>query len=185
MSTDVDYLIDRFVDAVNTGIREPVDPENTPPSVFVGEPNEYDNYDWRIKPLAAIDWIEPLEERLGFRIPAVYRSLIARYVFPAFEFGDVFFFGNMPEGTAHYEFRERLFLDECMSAKLLAAGYLQFANPCETNYDPVCCDMNRANEADAPIVQIDHEGMLCNDEVVVVCEVAPSLRALIQTAYAA
>jgi len=48
------------------------------------------------------------------------------------------------------------------------------------NYEPVCFDMSRASETDAPIVQMDHEEILCNDEVVVVREVAPSLAAFIE-----
>jgi len=180
MAYEIDCLIDRFVDAVNTGERESVDPEGTPPSVRLGEPSAYDDYDWCIKPFAATEWIEPLEERLGFQIPAVFRSLVGRYVFPAFEFGGLFFFANTPEGTAFHEFRTRLFPDPRMSPKLLEAGYLQFGNPFEANYDPVCFDMNRASRTDAPVVQIDHEEILCNDEITVVREVAPSLRGLIE-----
>lgn len=179
-NSEIDILIDRFVNAVNTGTREPVDPEETPPSVFVGEPNEYGEYDWSIKPFVSV-WIENLEERLGFQIPAAYRSMVTRYIFPAFEFRDVFFFANTPEGTAFREFRDRVYLDECMSPKLLSAGYLQFGNPYETNYDPVCFDMNRASETDAPIVQIDHEWILCDDKIVVVREIAPSLATLIES----
>jgi len=132
-SAEIDYLIDRFVDVVNTGSREPVDPDDTPPSVLVGEPNEYDNYNWRIKPLASIDWVEPLEKRLGFRIPAVYRSLIARYIFPAFEFGDIFFFANTPEGTAFFEFRDRLFADpRCPQSCWTAAMFNSAVRGCIT-----------------------------------------------------
>lgn len=178
--TEIDYLIDGFVDAINSGWRERVDAEDTPPSVFVGEPNEYGTCDWRVKPYAVVDWIEPLEQRLGFQIPTVFRSLVTRYIFPAFEFGGISFFANTPEGTAHYEFRRRLFLDTQMSPKLLAASYLQFGNPYELSYDPVCFDMNRADVTDAPIVQIDHEAILCSSEIVVVREVALSLRGLIE-----
>lgn len=181
--TDIDYLIDRFVDAVNSGQRERVDREDAPRSVFVGEPNEYGSYDWRVKAWAAIDWIEPLERRLGFRIPGAYRSLVTRYIFPAFEFGELFFFANTPEGTAFHEFRERLFADPKMSPKLLEAGYLQFGNPHETNYDAMCFDMNLASGTDAPLVQVDHEGILCSDEIVVVREVAPSLAAFIRASF--
>lgn len=182
MSTEIDYLIDRFVDAINTGSREPVYPETTttPPSVFVCRPNEYGSYDWRIQPCPDIDWIEPLEAKLPFGLPLVYRSLVSRYIYPAFGYGDLFFFANTPEGTAFHEFRVRLFLDEHMSPKLLARGFLQFGNPYGGGYDPVCFDMNRASITDAPIVQLDHEEILCRDAIVIVEEVAQSFADFIE-----
>lgn len=182
MSPKIDYLINRFVEGINSRPREPVHPKDAPSSVLVGQPSYYDTYDWRIMPFLDIDWIEPLEQRLGLQIPPVYRSLVTHYVFPAFEFGGLFFFANTPEGTAYYEFRNRLFLDEHMSPKLLSAGYLQFGNPHEGEYNPVCFDMNRASSLDAAIVEIDHEGILCDDEIVVVREIAPALASFIEDA---
>lgn len=178
--SEIDYLIDCFVDTVNTSSREPVYEPDTPPSVFLGEPEDDGSCDWRIKPLVAIDWVETLEARLPFRIPAVYHSLVARYIFPAFELGDIYFFANTPEGTAFHEFRARIFLDEHMSPKLLEQGFLQLGNPAGGGYDPVCFDMNRASETDAPVAQLDHEEILCNDRIVIVHEVAASLSDLIK-----
>ena len=106
----VDSLVDRFVAAVNVGHREPVNTEveGVPPSVLIGEPDEHGFCDGAIKPYAPVTWIEPLERRLGYTLPDLFRSLVTRYIFPAFEAGDVFFFAHTPEGTKFKEFRTRV-----------------------------------------------------------------------------
>jgi hypothetical protein len=176
---DIDPLVDRFVAAVNTGHREPVmvDIGQTPPSVLVGEADEYGFGDWQIKPYAAIDWVGAVEERLLRRFPAVYRSLITRYIFPGFEAGDVFFFANTPEGTEYYELRAAIFGP--LASTLHSLGYLQIGNPADRSYDPVCFDPSRGDNHDRPLVRIDHEGIPIN-EVHVTEEVAPSLAHLMR-----
>lgn len=178
---DTDAVIDRFVEFVNADYREPVWAENTPPSVR-GEAldDDGDLFDWQIKPCASIDWIEPLEERLGFELPRPYRSLVSRYIFPRFDSGGVSFNANTPEGTGFHEFRSRLFLDTALSGVLLSNHYLQFGNPDTGGYDPICMDMNRPNETgDYPIMWLEHESILCHRTIDVIAEVAPSFQELI------
>lgn len=177
---DIDKLIDQFVDGVNFGPRCPVNAEDNPPSVLIGEPDEFKESDWRIKPYSENTWIEPLESQLPFKIPAVYRSLVTRYIFPAFEFGPIFFYANTPEGSAYFEFRNKLFQEGFLSKKIINAGFLQFGNPWIYNHDQVCFDMNAATFIDAPIVQIDHEAIFSSDEVVVAMQIAPSFAELIK-----
>jgi len=182
-----DCLIDRFVEKVNTGYREPIilDIDDTPPSVLVGEPDESGCIDWMIKPYTNVDWIEPLEEKLGHKLPIAYRSLLTRYIFPAFEFSDLWFFANTPEGTDYYELRDRIFCDEALFKSLWPAGFIQFANPAGGNYDPVCFDLNHGSKNDCPIVQIDHEGILCYDTIKIVKQIARSFRDFLESAIAA
>jgi len=71
-------------------------------------------------------------------------------------------------------------LNEAVIAdELLPAGYLQFGNPHEGNYDPICFDTNKISNNEYPIVQIDHEEILCRSRIRVVKEVAPSFLELI------
>jgi hypothetical protein len=185
---DIDSLVDRFVAAVNAGYRDPVilDIDQTPPSVLVGEPDEYDAYDWAIKPYAPIDWVEAMEARLPRRFPAVYRSLITRYIFPSFDAGGVWFFANTPEGTEYSELRTRIF-DPSLFPALQRGGYVQIGNPGAgfISYDPVCFDPSRGDNHDRPLVRIDHEGILIDDEVHITEEVAPSLAHLMRAVIAA
>jgi hypothetical protein len=176
-AASIDQLVDRFVAAVNAGHREPasVEFDGIPPSVRVAELDEPGWYDWAIKPYAPIDWIDSVERRLPRRFPTVYRSLVARYIFPSFEAGDVAFLGNTPEGTDYYELRDRIFSDGLLSAALLHGGYIQIGNPAGVNYDPICFVPDRGNDDDRPLVRIDHEGILIHDELQVIKKIAPSL----------
>lgn len=184
---EIDRLVDRFVAKVNSGHREPIMTEiyPTPSSVLVGGPDEHDEYDWMIKPYTNADWVEPLEQRLGYRFPVAYRSLITRYIYPGFEYGNVLFFGNTPEGTDYYELRERIFNDRNMYKALSTSGFVQFGKPDSVNYDPICFDMNRLSGDDCPIVQIDHEGILCADVIDIVKQPASSFTELLDSTLSA
>ena len=179
---DDDRLIDEFVALVNAGRREPVWEEEAPPSVRGEQTDQHGDYfDWQIRPCADVDWIVPLEQRLGFTLPKLYRSVVSRYIFPSFHHPSLFLYGNTPEGTDHWEFRNRLFLDETLSRVLLANRYLQFANPYPNNYDPLCFDMNRPTDnGDYPIVVVNHTQILCFDTLDVLLEMSPSFGDMIR-----
>ncbi len=176
--SEIDNLVDRFVEKINTGYREPIfiDLDKTPPSVLVGEIGNFGESDWMIKPYAHVDWVEPLEQRIGHKFPLAYRSLITRYIFPRFEAGNILFFANTPEGTDYNELRERIFCDQTLHSVLSNAGYIQFGNPDpgSVNYDPACFDMNHFSNGDCPIVAMDHEYILCDGVIDEVDQIAPS-----------
>lgn len=176
----VDSLIDRFVDTINRWHREPGFADEIPPSVrgeSVDPPGEqHPAYDWSITPWPSVDWIEEVEERSGLILPPSYRSLVTRYIFPAFEAGPLQLSGNTPEGIELYEFRERVFADPTFVDVLLAAGYIPFANPAGGSYDPICFDTRarKRKAAECPVVWIDHEEVLCYDRIKVLKQVSPS-----------
>lgn len=176
--TDFDALVDRFVEFVNAGDHEPIWESDSPPSVRgKGIDDDGIYFDWQVNPQPNIDWIETLEERLGFRLPEIHRSLVSRYTFPCFDFGGFSFSGNSIEGTDFHEFRDRLFLDTGMSDTLLPNHYLQFGNPDTGGYDPICMDMNRPDDTgDYPVVWLEHESILCHGKIDVIAEITPSFQ---------
>ncbi len=138
-------------------------------------------WDWHIKATDRIDWIEPLEARLGIRFPLSFRSLVTRYEFPAFEVGPLFLLANTSVGV-YDELRDRIFRDEILSQCLLSSGLIQFAVPDTGSYDPVCFDIQRSqSNGESPIVRLDHEAILCDDQIVVVKEVAESFAGFVET----
>jgi len=182
VSANADNLIDDFVAAVNAGHREPIALSDCPPSVCVDQSGQHGYCDWRIKHSTEIDWVAPLEARLHKRFPTLYRSLITRYVFPSFELGDIQVFANTAEGSDFHELRTRLFSDEHMAKFLLPNGYVQFGMWLDyKQYDAVCFDTNRsAGSDDHPIVQIDHEAILCYDTINVIKDLAGSFEEMIK-----
>lgn len=160
----LDELVDRFVLHVNTHEREPISVNDAPASVLEGPSDEYGYSDWRIRPYEKIDWIDAVEQRLPFRFPYLYRSLVTRYIFPSFcvklsRVQEIQFLANTPEGAADHELRDRLFWNDTMMEPLLAHGYLCFANPTDgAMFDPLCFDMNRLTGCDDhPIVRFNHD----------------------------
>ncbi len=84
--------------------------------------------------------------------------------------------GPIAEGLA-----AEIFVDYTFVQLLIPQGYIPFAKGPDYNYDPVCFAMGtRLADGEFPIVQFDHEDILCNlrlgDRVVL----APTFRALIE-----
>jgi hypothetical protein len=131
-------FIAEFVDRVNGLPREPGNADEIPPSVRANEGAD-GWYDWRIRPWPDVNWIEPVDLRLGAVLPRSFRFLLTHYVFPTFEAGPLLIWGTTPDGAPD-EFRERVFLDPAFDEVLLAASLIPFANPETGSYDPLCFD---------------------------------------------
>lgn len=173
--SEVDAIIDTFVRRVNSGTRPMKVWDEVAPSVADPLPAEPDCWDWSIRPFKAT-WIDGVEERLPRKFPALFRSLITRYIFPEFVWDRVLLFGNTPEciGNKPHELRVALFNDAHLSRVLLNNGYLQFGQPAAGNYDPICF----APHGDGldPIVRLDHESILIRGQIRVTEQIAASLR---------
>src|SRR5678816_4705273 len=51
------------------------------------------------RPIRNAPWIEEVESRLGFKLPAIYRSLVTRYAFPTLTLEKVELFSNLGDGS--------------------------------------------------------------------------------------
>lgn len=172
-----DALVDDFVGYLNQAGFQPKYPKEVPEELRTSATN-YEMFQWQIRASASNLWVEKLAQHLPEKFPRPFRSLIDRYRFCNFEIGPVMFFAN----TGHdllYELSARLSKPLPM---LHEHGYLQFGNPHETNFDPICFDMQRRKRDDAPIVQLDHEEILIRSRVKVVAEIAPSFMEFMQRA---
>jgi hypothetical protein len=176
---DVDQLIDRFVSKVNGAVRQRIREEDLPVQLREGGARFGLYYSWNIQRFAHINWIEPLEERLPARLPPSYRSLVTRFIFPAFEVPPLILLGN----TGHTLYNEMSYLivrDKVLTKSLLSHGYVQFARRSSGDYDPVCFDFTRRDAAgECPVVQIDHE-LALRDGRPPSHDLAPSFGALIE-----
>lgn len=179
-----DALIDSFVEQVNASPRELLFDYEVPQSVRIGTSPDavYGMWDWKIKRYEGIDWLENLEAKLPSQFPKSFRSLVNRYIFPQFDSGPLQFLANTPEGVNNlYELRTGIFKDKCLSASLLRNGFLQFARNFSGSYDPICFDTNNKETAsEYPIVNIDHESILCHDKIEITNVLAPSFAELIE-----
>ena len=162
---------------MNAAPREPLFEDMAPRSVRSGSAPDavYGMWDWNINRYD-VDWLEDLEAILPKRFPKSFRSFISRYIFPQFEFGPLLFLANTPECVERlYELRTGIFEDKCLSAGLVQSGFIQFARPAGGSYDAVCFDTNgKKSASDYAIVNIDHEGILCHDQIIITEVLAPS-----------
>lgn len=137
-------------------------------------------YDWTIQRADPITWIEPVEDKLPAPLPPTYRSLVARYLFPAFEVSPVILLANTGEPLYH-EMSMAMTEDRVLSEVLIKNGYAQFARPHSGDSDPVCFDFNRRNEeGECPIVRIRHHTIVFNSLIQVIDEIAPSFNAFVE-----
>ena len=181
---DCDRVIDDFVARVNSHPRVPLEPDEVPVALRVAceahtDKKGYGSTHWKIVAANNVARVEALERRLGQPFPPSFRSLICRYSFPAFECGPMLFFSNTGE-SLEWELQDRLFADTVMAPQLLAAGYLQIGNPKFYEYDPICIDTKSAG-VDGKVVQLFHEAILCDDQLVIRQELAPTFLQLVST----
>lgn len=178
VNMDKDALVDAFVRKVNDAVRQDeyldAGGDACPPSVRVGDPDEYGDYHWQIKRCDLIDWIEDLEAKLSVRFPPSFRSLVTRYIFPAIQLESMALCANTPEGTPD-ELRNWATNRE-MWDLLLDTGYVPFGRgEIDANIDPICFDTNHAlSDGEFPIVRFYHEELWIDKRVRVDEFVAPS-----------
>lgn len=167
---NVERLVDCFVDHINSGEREGVEPDEVPSFLRDGD-SEW-GVRWKIVRADNSAHLAALTERLPARLPPSFQYFVSNYSFPAFEVGGLMLFANTGQ-RIRWELSERIFADPYMSPVLLKAGFIQIGNPFFYNYDPVCFDTTSARR-EYPIVHIDHEGALQSGRIRIVRALAPS-----------
>ena len=173
-------LIDRFVQRVNQSPRYRIREEDVPLPLREGGARAGLYYSWTIQRFPLVNWIEPLEKKLRRRLPPTYRSLVTRYLFPAFEAGPLFLLANTGRMLYH-EMSVTMARDKVFSPLLLRAGFAQFARPAGGGYDPICFDFNgRPAGGEAPVIRLDHEDLLYCSRPGRIERLAPSFRVFVE-----
>jgi hypothetical protein len=188
-NTDIDILVDKFVEYINTHEQEPEFAKDVPPFLRVGPPldqwklsDKYtmdERYKWAIVPAENEQRITAIEQRIRRKYPPSFRSLLTLYSYPAFEAGRIMFFANTGE-RMFWEYSSQVFTDEGMMEFLLDKGFIYFGHPFFYNHNPVCFDL-RNGLPEPPIVNVDHEEILCNKRLRIVEQTAESFTTYIQS----
>lgn len=142
-----------------------------------GEVNEMGYKRWRPARYQTAPFaLNKLYEKLPTRFPLLYETLVLSYRWAEVDLGQYRLLANPPGPDLN-----RLLTEMCKNRflweTLIPAGYLLFGKGLDVNYDPVCFDVrHRRPNRDCPIVQIDHEAILCHSRVRVITELAPTFR---------
>jgi hypothetical protein len=140
-----------------------------------GEKNHYGLKSWQPAsfrtPRPALDEIYT---KLPARFPPLYEELVLSYRWAEVDLGTYRLLAN-PPGSDLLGLLAEILSHEALWDELVPAGYLQFGKGPGVNYDPVCFDFRHPlGNGDCPVVQIDHEEILCNYRVKVVKTLATS-----------
>lgn len=124
--------------------------------------------------------LEQVYAKLPARFPPLYEELVLSYRWATVDLGSFRLLAN-PRGSDLSHLVEVITADDGLQESLVPAGYMQFGQGPDVDYDPVCFDIkSRSKNGDYRIVKIDHEEILCNYRVKVVSELAPSFYALVR-----
>ncbi len=123
--------------------------------------------------------LDALCEKLPHRLPPLYEQMILSWRWTALNLGRFQLLAN-PLGADLDDLYDEITRDKTLAETLLPQGYVQFGK--HENYDPICFDTrHRRSNADCPVVQIDHEQILCNNRIKRIEELAPTFAELIKT----
>jgi hypothetical protein len=126
-------------------------------------------------------WVEGIEARLGFGLPASLRLLTSHYRFPPLELGGIEFFSNLGENSDD-DLTVAPFRDKGLLEWFRANRRFHFARPTTGSYDPICLE-SRGKQS-AAVEQIDHEDILLCRKKVRSSVLSSSLEELLQRAAA-
>src|SRR5687767_3938793 len=93
-------------------------------------------------------WIEDAEQRLGFRLPVSFRSLVTHFAFSPVELDRAELFGNMGD-CSEFDLAVAMFRDAHMSPWLATHRLVHIGHPFLGDYDPICLE---AMEGADPVV---------------------------------
>ena len=174
-----DALIDTFVQKINRSPRRRIREEDVPPHLREGGAEFGLYYDWTIQRFDHINWIDPLETYLPAPLPPSYRSLVTRYIFPAFEVPPLVLLANTGQ-TLYHEMSMEMAHDKALSDVLLRSGFAQFARLGSGDSDPVCFDFRqRRADGECPLVRISYPLLLSSARAQIDAEIAPSFHEFI------
>lgn len=134
---DLPLLVDAFVQKINSQPRDSESVKEVPvflraTAVADSQPETQEGWTgWRIVKCDNSARIDALQNRTGKPFPPSFHYFLAKYSFPAFEFGSLMFFANTGEETL-WELGKRLFQDKHMSpmkvVKEIAPSFIDFVH---------------------------------------------------------
>jgi hypothetical protein len=176
-------LLEKFVNSFSKLDQMTVRAQESDPVAWElrsGEVAEYGLSRWRpVKSKTNRALLEPLYANLPARFPPLYEELVLSYRWVTVDLELFRLLANPPSPDLN-RLAEVITADDGLQESLVPAGYMQFGQGPDIDYDPVSFDIkSHSKNGDYRIVKIDHEEILCNYRVKVVSEGAPSFYELV------
>jgi len=122
--------------------------------------------------------LQPLHAKLPARFPPLYEDRVLFYRWADVDLQTFTLLAN-PLGDGLTGLLQRISKDKGLWETLIPNGFIPFGKGTDIDYDPVCFDIETRKNRDYRVVKIDHEEILCNYQIKVVSELAPTFRALV------
>ena len=123
--------------------------------------------------------LEDFYKKVPRPLPALYEKLILSYRWAEVDVRRFRLLSNLPPGLQGLA--EAVTADPVLFRVLSDGRFAQFGKGPDMDYDPICFDLTRrGSDGDCPIVKFDHEEILNNQRLVVVDELAPTFRRLVE-----
>jgi hypothetical protein len=120
-------------------------------------------------------------ERLPGTFPPLYEQLVISYRWLEVDLEPIVrLLANAPANSLN-PLMKQITLDPILTDVLLPKGFIPFGKAPGGCYDPICFDTSRRDTTgDCPIIQFEHEAILCYEKIGETWEVAPSFRRLVE-----
>jgi hypothetical protein len=124
------------------------------------------------------DQLEALYRKVPGPFPALYERLVLSYRWLEVHLETVMLLGNPPgptlDGLASAILRDAVLVNTLLPARLIPFGRVSGGG-----YGPMCFDLRARKRDDCPIVQVEHESVLCHDRIGETWLRYPSFRELV------
>lgn len=162
-------LLQQFVEAFQR-FDEMIAPDGTPVELLIEQKvGEWDSWQdelkWHPKYIETSPKIlAPLYTRIAGCFPLLYEQLVLSFRWLEVDLKVIRLLGN-PPGSDFTDLTEAIFNDLVIADVLIPAGFIPFARS-SINYDPICFDLNTmTSQRDCPIIQFEHEAILCDFKI--------------------
>jgi hypothetical protein len=182
MGTSDAKLLERFVatfDRLDDLSLSHFEPPLLPELTYTIDPDDWNTVRWQPAAISTDeDALSAIHDRIGGVLPRLYEQLVLSYRWLEVDLQVCRLLANHPASDLQPLFDE-MYCDPVMNHTLEPANFVRFALAPDVCYDPICFDVNRFSNNDCPIVRLNHELILCNDELGDIQQLFPSFRDLI------
>jgi hypothetical protein len=156
--------------------------EPVPPELATPDSDDWDSWQsdrWRPAAIATgRDQLEHLYRKVPGPFPALYERLVLSYRWLEVDLGTARLLSN-PPGPTLDGLADAMLGDPVLINTLLPAGLIPFGKATGVCYSPMCFDLEARKGEDCPIIQVEHESILCHDRIGETWQRYPSFRDLV------
>ena len=132
----------------------------------------------RLHAIATPDALSVFRRQFPTGLPQLYEMLVLSYRWLEVHLDFARLLANPPAPDLK-PLHDCMFEDPVLNFTLVPAGFVRFAILSEC-YNPICFDLTHYRDGDCPIVELEHESILCHDRIGDSEQLFPSFRTMVK-----